>query len=99
MLKRTRRLARALCNRDDPAVRDLDASIFRYDRCLLDIRKKYPPDSPLLWIENIGSALESALRHLKNTDPQSILSSNSLSLQKQQPQLLHNYNLTFGHKA
>ena len=57
MLILTHRLARALCNRDDPAVRGLDASIFRFDRCFLDIRKKYPPGSPLFWIENIGSTL------------------------------------------
>lgn len=64
LLKLTRRIARALSSRHDSDSRQLDASIFRLDRTLLDIRNNYPPTTPLLWIDDVGAALQSAYNHL-----------------------------------
>lgn len=62
LLKLTRRLARALSQIRDPYARDLDAAIFRLDRCLIEIRNTYSPTASLLWIDDVGASLQSVLR-------------------------------------
>lgn len=66
MLNITRRLASALVQVDDPYARQLDASVFRLDRCLIEIRKSSKPPTSLLWIDDVTAALESVLRHLSS---------------------------------
>lgn len=64
MLNLTRRLARTLHSLQDPHANRLDTSLFRLDRCLVELRDTYTSATPLLWIDDVAASLHLAHRHL-----------------------------------